>query len=175
MRAWVLQTPRCYQRPNPHTPIKSCSSGLIAPGSRGSSSRAELTWGARFRRESRGATRRRKVRSASPADEPRLPLAKPVRVIPRGRLSQIRREAADCRARPRWRNATQAILGDVRNAQRKTSKSGRSSAGRINRQAICEKWPRRQSTKIIVVPAAHPSAVAGDAGIVYRRQLLQCA
>ena len=41
-----------------------------------------------------------------------MPLAKPASVVPRGRLSQIRREAADCRACPLWRGATQTVFGE---------------------------------------------------------------
>ncbi len=40
-----------------------------------------------------------------------IPLAKPVDVVPEGSLRQLRAEAADCRACPLWRNATQTVFG----------------------------------------------------------------
>jgi DNA polymerase len=46
------------------------------------------------------------------AAPPRVPLAKPVTVVPRGRLSSVRREAAECHACPLWRGATQTVFGE---------------------------------------------------------------
>lgn len=43
---------------------------------------------------------------------PEVPLAKPVTVVPRGRLSSVRREAAGCHACPLWRGATQTVFGE---------------------------------------------------------------
>jgi DNA polymerase len=43
---------------------------------------------------------------------PEVPLAKPVKVVPRGPLASLRREAADCRACPLWRGATQTVFGE---------------------------------------------------------------
>ncbi|HEY3521005.1 MAG TPA: UdgX family uracil-DNA binding protein [Rhodanobacteraceae bacterium] len=56
-------------------------------------------------------TDRRKAGSG-PSGTPDVPLAKPASVIPRGRLSQVRREAADCQACPLWRGATQTVFGE---------------------------------------------------------------
>ena len=56
-------------------------------------------------------TDRHKARSMAP-DVPRVPLAKPVSVIPRGRLAEVRREATDCHACPLWRGATQTVFGE---------------------------------------------------------------
>ena len=50
-----------------------------------------------------------KARAGSP---PEVPLAKPATVVPRGRLSSVRREAADCHACPLWRGATQTVFGE---------------------------------------------------------------
>jgi DNA polymerase len=46
------------------------------------------------------------------AAPPEVPLAKPVTVVPRGRLASVRREAADCHACPLWRGATQTVFGE---------------------------------------------------------------
>ena len=54
---------------------------------------------------------RRKAGSAS-SGTLHVPLAKPTSVVPRGRLSQVRREAADCQACPLWRGATQTVFGE---------------------------------------------------------------
>ncbi|MGH8212221.1 MAG: UdgX family uracil-DNA binding protein [Rhodanobacteraceae bacterium] len=54
---------------------------------------------------------RSKAGSAS-SGAPDVPLAKLVRVVPRGRLSQVRREAKDCRACLLWRGATQTVFGE---------------------------------------------------------------
>ena len=72
---------------------------------------AALTRVARGRREGRGVTDRRKARFTAP-DASLVPLAKPVSAIPRGRLAEVRREAADCRACPLWRGATQTVFGE---------------------------------------------------------------
>lgn len=45
-------------------------------------------------------------------DPPEVPLAKPVAVVPRGRLASVRREAADCHACPLWRGATRTVFGE---------------------------------------------------------------
>ncbi|MGN6224915.1 UdgX family uracil-DNA binding protein [Pseudoxanthomonas sp.] len=42
---------------------------------------------------------------------PRVPLAKPVEAVPAGTLRQLRLRAADCRACPLWRDATQTVFG----------------------------------------------------------------
>ena len=70
-----------------------------------------LTPVARARRNRRGVTDRRKAGSAY-SRTPDVPLAKPVRAVPRGRLSQVRREAAVCQACPLWRGATQTVFGE---------------------------------------------------------------
>lgn len=41
-----------------------------------------------------------------------LPLAKPVDHVPTGSLSKLRRDAAECRACPLWKPATQTVFGD---------------------------------------------------------------
>jgi DNA polymerase len=41
-----------------------------------------------------------------------VPLAKPVTVVPRGRLASVRREASGCQACPLWRGATQTVFGE---------------------------------------------------------------
>jgi DNA polymerase len=46
------------------------------------------------------------------AAPPKVPLAKPVSVVPRGRLASVRREAANCHACPLWRGATQTVFGE---------------------------------------------------------------
>jgi uracil-DNA glycosylase len=40
-----------------------------------------------------------------------VPLAKPVETVPAGSLRQLRLRAADCRACPLWRDATQTVFG----------------------------------------------------------------
>lgn len=45
------------------------------------------------------------------AAPPRVPLAKPVDTVPAGTLRQLRLRAADCRACPLWRDATQTVFG----------------------------------------------------------------
>src|SRR5688572_332122 len=40
-----------------------------------------------------------------------LPLAKPVALVPAGSLRALRAAAADCRACPLWRPATQTVFG----------------------------------------------------------------
>ncbi|HEX6614653.1 MAG TPA: UdgX family uracil-DNA binding protein [Rhodanobacteraceae bacterium] len=44
--------------------------------------------------------------------DPKVPLAKPVAMVPRGRLASVRREAATCQACPLWRGATQTVFGE---------------------------------------------------------------
>jgi DNA polymerase len=70
-----------------------------------------LTGAARWgRQRDRVATRPApKPRTGSP---PKVPLAKPVTVVPRGRLASVRREAAGCHACPLWRGATQTVFGE---------------------------------------------------------------
>lgn len=41
----------------------------------------------------------------------RVPLAKPVETVPAGSLRRLRLRAADCRACPLWRDATQTVFG----------------------------------------------------------------
>jgi DNA polymerase len=56
---------------------------------------------------------RTKVRSASRAPVSAVPFAKPVEGdIPRAGLRQLRAMAADCRACPLWRDATQTVFGE---------------------------------------------------------------
>ncbi|MFD0323789.1 uracil-DNA glycosylase family protein [Lysobacter gummosus] len=56
---------------------------------------------------------RAKVRSAPRAPASAVPFAKPVEgEIPRAGLRQLRAMAADCRACPLWRDATQTVFGE---------------------------------------------------------------
>lgn len=48
----------------------------------------------------------------SPASDPLLPLAKPVGEIPAGTLRTLRHKAAECRACPLWKPATQTVFGE---------------------------------------------------------------
>lgn len=48
---------------------------------------------------------------SSPREAPRLPLAKPVDVIPEGSLEELRQRAADCRACGLWKTGTQTVFG----------------------------------------------------------------
>jgi len=52
------------------------------------------------------------VSSVSAKSLPALPLAKPPQIIPEGSLAELGRAAADCRACPLWRTATQVVFGE---------------------------------------------------------------
>lgn len=47
-----------------------------------------------------------------PAEPSAVPLAKPVDEIPPGSIEELRRSAAECRACPLWRPATQTVFGE---------------------------------------------------------------
>jgi uracil-DNA glycosylase len=73
---------------------------------------AVLTGAARPRREGAGMVSRPAARPSGRTARPQVPLAKPVTVVPRGRLASVRREAAECHACPLWRGATQTVFGE---------------------------------------------------------------
>jgi len=71
-----------------------------------------LTGTARPERNRVGVASRPASESRTRTVAPAVPLAKPVLAIPRGRLSSVRREAAECQACPLWRDATQTVFGE---------------------------------------------------------------